>query len=249
MSFDLHGREEHAYDIAVYLESALKIDHEPLALRLRKEIQRRASGVFVWVVLVIAILNREYDHGHVHRLNETLERIPDELNDLFHDILTRETNDVDNTIRCIQWLLFSAEPLYPIELCCAMLIGNSPQAFTNTDISSVTRFDVERYILSCSKSLMETTWHTKSTRPRVQFIHETVVEYLAHVPAMKIISSDDEEDFEGQSHERLKMYCLDYLHIADREGASFALDQDVRSQICISRGREICTSVSAHRSA
>jgi hypothetical protein len=122
ISLNLDGHHGHNRDIAVYIKSALKVDLD--AEKLRAAIQTRSSGVFIWVVLFVAILNREYDHGRVHHLLECVERIPSGLHELFHDILTRDTDNRDETLRCIRWVLFSHRPLSPYKLYRAILTGS-----------------------------------------------------------------------------------------------------------------------------
>lgn len=95
----------------------------------------------MWVVLIASILNREHDHGGFHRLDEALDRIPDGLNDFLHDILTRDSNDIEDSVRCIQWLLFAREQLRPLGLYCAMLI---PSDFKNSSVDVSTRSGLDR---------------------------------------------------------------------------------------------------------
>lgn len=70
ISLILDNNPGHSGDITSYLESALRIERTPFAQRIRANIQARASGVFMWVVLVVSTMNREYDHGRVHCLQK-----------------------------------------------------------------------------------------------------------------------------------------------------------------------------------
>ena len=211
ISLILDGHDGHSQDIAVYLNAALRIERSPFAQDIRATIQARASGVFMWVVLVVAILNREHDHGRVHRLHQKLGEIPNDLYELFHDILTRDCEDSNNTALCIQWLLFSERPLHPAEMYCAILAGSEPQACSDLNISMITEDDIERFIISCSKGLSEIVKATEDTEVRVQFIHESVREYLTSTMALGTIWPSLAHNFEGQSHDQLKSCCLAYL--------------------------------------
>lgn len=111
ISLVLEGQEGHTEDINNYLESALKIGTSESAQNIRKDLQEKSSGVFMWVVLVVDILNQEYDGGRLYTLERRLEQIPAGLHDLFRDILTRDSNDKDELILCIQWVLFAKQPL------------------------------------------------------------------------------------------------------------------------------------------
>ncbi|KAL1598069.1 hypothetical protein SLS59_007079 [Nothophoma quercina] len=55
----LEGQEGHSQDISNYVETELKIGKSKTAQRVRAELQEKASGIFMWVVLVVGILNKE----------------------------------------------------------------------------------------------------------------------------------------------------------------------------------------------
>ena len=82
----LEGQEGHTQDIANYLESELKIGQSKIAQQIRSELQEKASGIFMWVVLVVGILNKEHDRGRIHALRRRLQEIPGDLHELFYDI-------------------------------------------------------------------------------------------------------------------------------------------------------------------
>jgi hypothetical protein len=54
------------------------------------KLRERASDIFLWVLLVVQILNKEYDHGRIYALRKKLNEIPDGLDKLFDEILTRD---------------------------------------------------------------------------------------------------------------------------------------------------------------
>lgn len=51
----LESQEEHTRDISNYLETELRIGQSRVAQRVRAELQEKASGVFMWVVIVVKI--------------------------------------------------------------------------------------------------------------------------------------------------------------------------------------------------
>ncbi|KAK1585010.1 uncharacterized protein LY79DRAFT_704988 [Colletotrichum navitas] len=89
-SLILEGQEGHKDDIVKYVLSELRIGTSKIAQQVRHELQEKASGVFMWVVLVVGILNKEYDGGRLHRLRQRLRELPGDLNTLFRDILIRD---------------------------------------------------------------------------------------------------------------------------------------------------------------
>ncbi|KAL1969787.1 hypothetical protein VTN77DRAFT_7296 [Rasamsonia byssochlamydoides] len=165
--------EGHSQDISNYLQSELRIGRSQQAEQIRAEILKKASGIFMWVVLVVQILNREYDNGRIHALKRRLQDIPTDLHELFRDILTRDCQNQDELLLSIQWILFAKRPLKPEELYFAIISGIEPRDPNVFDLSQVTQEDMGRFILSSSKGLAETTISKSRT---VQFIHESVRE-------------------------------------------------------------------------
>ncbi|KAF5497543.1 Vegetative incompatibility protein HET-E-1 [Colletotrichum siamense] len=107
VSLVLEGQQGHQDDIANYVSSELKIGDSKVAQQIRHDLQEKASGVFMWVVLVVDILNKEHDGGRMHQLRKQLQDIPGDLNELFRDILVRDDRRRRDLLLCIQWVLFA----------------------------------------------------------------------------------------------------------------------------------------------
>lgn len=206
----LEGQEGHSQDITSYIETELKIGKSKVAQQVRAELQEKASGIFMWVVLVVGILNKESDRGQVHALRRKLREIPGDLHELFHDILTRDTHNKDGLVLCIQWILFAKQPLSPEQLYHAILSGIDLEAVTEWDPEEITQDVVKRFILDSSKGLAEAT---ASKEQRVQFIHESVRDFLLKENGLGKIWPELGSNFQGQSHERLKQCCFNYISI------------------------------------
>jgi ankyrin repeat protein len=204
----LEGQEGHTQDIANYLETELRIGHSKLAEEIREDLQKKASGIFIWVVLVVEILNKEFDSGRPQALRRRIQEIPPDLHELFHDILTRDGQGKDELLLCIQWILFARRPLTPTELYFAILSAGEPDDLKSWDRDLITSQIMEKFILSSSKGLAEIT---KSTIPTVQFIHESVIDYLLKGNGLGKIWPELGENFRGISHEELKQRCLGYI--------------------------------------
>jgi ankyrin repeat protein len=209
----LEGQQGHSQDIINYLETELKIGTSPLAQQIRNELQEKASGTFMWVVLVISILNKEHDRGQIHALQRTLREIPSDLHELFRNILTRDLHNKDGLVLCIQWVLFAKYPLSPEELYFAILSGIDPKAVSEWDPNEITKDVIIRFILDSSKGLAEVT---SSTHQRVQFIHESVRDFLLKEDGLGNIWSELGTNLQGQSHEQLKQCCLTYMKTPKR---------------------------------
>ena len=202
---DQHG---HFQDIEKYLSNALRAGKGKHVEQIRDEIRDRASGVFLWVVLVVKILNKAIDHGHVHALRKKLQEIPDDLNELFRRILTRDRQNMDEMKLCIQWILYSNLPLKPEELYFAMLSGLEPdEPLRPWDPDEISTEDMNLFILSSSKGLAEIT---KTKAGTVQFIHESVRDFLLKENGLGQIWADLEVNASGLSHNRLKECCFNY---------------------------------------
>ena len=210
LSLVLEGQEGHIQDITNYINSELKIGHSKLAEQIRVELQEKASGVFMWVVLVVDILNKEHDGGRIHVLRKRLRDIPSDLHKLFRDILTRDHHNRSELLLCIQWLLFARQPLKPEQLYFAILSGIQSEDLSKWDSEEITIDIMKRFILNSSKGLAEIT---RSKAPSVQFIHESVRDFLLKENGLRELWSDLGSNFQGHSHEQLRQCCLNYMSI------------------------------------
>jgi ankyrin repeat protein len=206
----LEGEEGHKQDIINYIESELTIGKSKIAQQIRAELREKASGIFMWVVLVVGILNKEFDDGQVHTLRRKLKAIPGDLHELFRDILTRDLDNKDRLVLCIQWVLFAKQPLSPKQLYHALLQSTNPNAVSEWDPREITKDDIKRFLLNSSKGLTESTVSKES---KVQFIHESVRDFLLKENGLGKIWPEYGNNFHGQSHDRLKQCCLDYISI------------------------------------
>ncbi|KAG4441488.1 hypothetical protein IFR05_003015 [Cadophora sp. M221] len=210
LELELGKQQGHSQDITNYVETELKIGKSKAAQQIRVELQEKASGIFMWVVLVVGILNKAYDCGYVHTLRRKLQEIPGDLHELFRDILTRDTHNKDELVLCIQWILFSKQPLSPEQLHHAILSGVNLEAVAECDPEEITKDVVKRFILDSSKGLAEAT---ASKEQRVQFIHESVRDFLLKENGLGKIWPELGSNFQGQSHDRLKQCCFNYISI------------------------------------
>ncbi|KAK7990996.1 hypothetical protein PG990_015276 [Apiospora arundinis] len=208
-SIILESREEHRQDIASYVDSALQIGPGKMVDEIKYDLQEKSSGVFMWVVLVVDILQTEYDKGGKHYLRERLRQIPGDLHRLFHEILTRDPNNTPGLLLCIQWVLFARQPLTPKQLYFAIISGVQPANLGVCHTEDITDDDIGKFLLNNSKGLAEST---KSKSPTIQFIHESVRDFLLKGNGLQEVWPDAGSNIQGQSHEALKQACLAYLN-------------------------------------
>ncbi|RYP71976.1 hypothetical protein DL770_008038 [Monosporascus sp. CRB-9-2] len=223
----LEGQEGHSQDIVDYLKSELHIGNSKLAQTIRHEMLERASGIFMWVVLVVQILNKEFDDGNIHALRRKLNEIPSDLHELFQKILTRDKRNTDQLLLCIQWVLFSKRPLSPEELYFAILSrsdDNESLLSHAWEQEEITRDDIRKFIVSSSKGLAEVTL---SKKPTAQFIHESVRDYLLRDEGLSKVWPGLGKDFSWTSHDVLKICCLNYINTMGAETGITDLESDV----------------------
>jgi nucleoside phosphorylase len=209
----LEGQEGHCQDIRDYVQSELKAGSGKLAEQIKAEILEKAAGIFLWVVLVIRILNKECDHGRARAFRDRLREIPKGLEELFKGILKRDNHNIKELILCLEWILYAVRPLKREELYFAILAGVEPKALTAWDSEEHTKQDMEKFILSSSKGLAELT---RSKNQTVQFIHESVRDFLKGY-GLDRLRSDLGGNFRDRSHELLKKCCETYMAIDTSE--------------------------------
>ncbi|KAI1854202.1 hypothetical protein JX266_001343 [Neoarthrinium moseri] len=209
LSFTLEHQGGHSQDIATYLQHRLRLGHSTLDEDIRSQILHKASGVFMWVVLVVSILNTEYDRGRIHALQRRLSQLPENLHTLFRDILSRDKCNQDELLLCMQWTLFSSRPLTPTEIYFAILAGVEPGLSFEWFWGDLNEQIIERFISDCSKGLVEITG--QPGHRVVQFIHESVRTFFLNGNGFREAGLNQGENFEGYSHEQLKRCCEQYV--------------------------------------
>ncbi|KLU85305.1 hypothetical protein MAPG_04333 [Magnaporthiopsis poae ATCC 64411] len=233
LELNLDVQSGHERDIISYLETELKIGKSKAAKEIRSEMLKSASGIFMWVVLVTQILNREFDRGNIHALKKKLKEIPKDLNTLFESILTRDEDNKAQLLSCIQWTLYARRPLGPEELYFAIVPYDSePDELAIRhqpwDPDEITGDQMERFIVSSSKGLVEVT---STKKPTVQFIHESIRDYLFQ-GGLEKVWPELKGDFSSVSHDALKNDCLSYIQQGAFEveaGTSSTGGSDARS--------------------
>lgn len=209
LTFTLEHQGGHSQDIYTYLHHRLCLGNSALDDNIRSHILHKASGVFMWVVLVVSILNREYDSGRLHALQRRLSQLPEDLHALFREILSRDRSNVGELLFCILWVLFSSRPLTPTEIYFAILAGVEPGLSFEWFLGHLREQHIERFILNSSKGLVEVIGHPQNRV--VQFIHESVRTFFLKESGLHEAGLDYVGTFEGYGHEQLKNCCEQYV--------------------------------------
>lgn len=204
--------ESHQQDIESYVRNALKVSSPEIRDELAHEVRRRARDVFLWVVLVVSLLNKESDRGNDHKLRMCLGQIPDGVGGLIEDAILARGKDERACANT---------PLDPIRTSTSDTVrAGHAVLHTNDDLNAQTpispkpnRNQIDAFILNASKGLAEIVPTDEIFRDRVQFIHETVREYLIE-GGMRRLHVSFGSNLEGMCHDILGRTCVNYMSIA-----------------------------------
>ena len=179
----------HEMDITRYIRERLRIRDADM----EAEIAERADSVFLWVVIVVSLLNKAYDEGRVEAMRKTLVEIPGDLEKIFSTILERDAADAAETTLMLQWVLLSQRPLKPQELFAATVRATPPA----TEM-------IQRRITTSSRGLIEVR---KGDAESVQFIHLSVSDFLFRNKRLQMLDPTLGPEPVMASHGRLWARC------------------------------------------
>ncbi|KAI6348153.1 hypothetical protein MCOR25_010838, partial [Pyricularia grisea] len=187
---------DHGKDIARYTREWLRVHNEEMEFR----IVEKANHVFLWVIIVVSLLNKAYDEGRIESMKRILEEIPDDLKKLFSNILGDDTDERAETVLMLQWVLLSREELTARQLFAAAVKISLP--------SEPTLELIKRRITTSSKGLIEVRKNEQGT---VQFIHLSVRDFLFRKKILQKLDPTLGEEPIMASHGRLWDYCWQCL--------------------------------------
>ncbi|KAK6343594.1 hypothetical protein TWF730_011187 [Orbilia blumenaviensis] len=210
----LENQPGHMEDLANYVGNRLNIKDTAMMEDLREQILTKAAGVFLWVVLVVDILNEENERGRL-AVRKRLAELPSDLSELFKDMLGRDKKNMEDLLLCILWILYAKRPLTPQEYYHALWAGLSLKDLVDDEIPNITGSDatdvITSSVINSSKGLAEIT---KSKKPTVQFIHESVRDFLIKDKGLHELWPDLGFDWEIPGNDQLKDCCTKYLNHA-----------------------------------
>ncbi|RYP20837.1 hypothetical protein DL765_002571 [Monosporascus sp. GIB2] len=205
----LEDEDEHGTDITRYIKSKLKLANARQADNLRSQIREKSAGVFLWVALVIPMLNKASAKGRVDELQKCLNGIPPGLDNLFEMILTRDHEEMEEFRLCVQWILFAKRPLKLIEYFFAIRSPSSQEVSRSRAAGDLSTEDMCRFVHSSSKGLAEVTkTRNKDKMPTIQFIHESVRDFFLIKHGDRRLWPNMDGRFVAYSHEVLRDRCL-----------------------------------------
>lgn len=120
---EIHMEYKNERDIEIYVHTKLgsgNADEE--TLELETMVVHKASGVFLWVVLIIEMLLKAQDDGESNgRMQQILTSTPAQLDELFaQNLRTLNAAEKKEAFTMMQWVLLSEVPLEVELLRCAL---------------------------------------------------------------------------------------------------------------------------------
>ncbi|KAK5994160.1 Putative ankyrin repeat protein [Cladobotryum mycophilum] len=209
----LEDQQGHKTDIETYVKSRLQLDRGALFDNIKTKIVDKSSGVFMWVVLAVGILNKELQYGELPRIETRMKELPEQLGDLFKDVLGRDKQNMDTLLLCIQLILFARRPLEPEEFYFIISSGLYGETTLQCDAIEPSKDSMCRFVINYTKGLAEVTESGSGT---VQFIHESIRDFLIKENGIRKLwpSATQGVYLDSFSHDQLKKCCYAHLKFA-----------------------------------
>ena len=217
----LNLEDDNAHDISTYVRSKTKhlvaASDASIYTGFVQSIVDRADGVFLWVILVTEELLDGWESSDtISQLSQRLAHIPKELDQFFGRMLEKipeaKINDALAIFRCV---LGARRPLTILELQSAVTFGsssfNSLAEWYASGLVVTGNDAIQRRIQSCCGGLLEVV----GSSLRVQFIHQSVREFLATTTLFTSPFLRQEKFAEEIQQEHLFNACINYLSIQE----------------------------------
>lgn len=222
--FVLERHPGHIADMETFARSRLQIGD--LGEDLIPDIITKSGGIFLWVVLVVQILNDDYKRGGLS-IRRKLRDTPKELSELFRNMLLRDDRSKRQLCISLIWVLLAFEPLEPKAFCHAVWAGRKHYGDADNEPPSIealgTGEQVSNLVTGSSKGLIEIAGgstgsdgiYNQNRKTFVQFIHESVRDFLVKDRGLQSLWADLGPSWAEQGHDRLKNYCRQYLALPE----------------------------------
>ena len=179
-------------DIALYVDRELVLPNYGDIGEIKTQTVGKASGVFLWVVLVVKRLRTAWDKGSLPRqIRQILEELPPKLEDLYSHIVGSMTEEqLKLTSQIAHLVLFVKTPLSPNDLDIILALTSGPSEHSLIEIASNSPINTQAlsrfraYLTEATGGLFEVSMSTSTMF--VQVIHETVRGFLRSVGAQDL---------------------------------------------------------------
>ncbi|KAL0262312.1 hypothetical protein SLS55_003755 [Diplodia seriata] len=221
--------DENAEDIDRIVGTELRSEfNENEAQILENDIIQKANGMFQWATLVTNSVVETYrETGQsLDALRDMIGRLPPDLHALYDSLLgTLQGSEKNQAIKLLNWILFAVAHLELHDLQHALVIDTNTTAGSVSEIPKSPLFvDVSRAVKTLSRGLAEVKGH--DDRVTVQFIHQSVLDYLKADGLAKLIGVGKRSEAFGYAHFQLSRSCIRYLMMEDLVDAINDLEHD-----------------------
>lgn len=208
-SIELALEQQQHSDIAIFVRGRLNVGEDPL--NLAEKVIDKANGVFIWVVLVIGLLNDDLSSGNIYQVDQRLQSLPQGMSELLEEIVLQGADeDVHRFRLSIYWLLYRYGNMTPGVFYLAMTTGLcdaglAPESAYTTASKDIPDEYLKRFVINCSRGLAEVTESNT-----VELVHETVRQFLSsHDGRWKLRAGLDLQS-ESRASDVMKCICLRY---------------------------------------
>ncbi|KAI9889651.1 MAG: hypothetical protein M1814_005052 [Vezdaea aestivalis] len=198
---------EHNDDITVYVQDKLRVQD----VQMKQQLLEKANGIFMWVILVVQLLNSAFDQGDLQAMRQQMEDVPRDLDGLFSLMLERDNKHIKETVLMFQWMLFKQQRLCPEGLYAAVLAASRPKDLQLLDKSEHSLQIIKNFITRTSRGLIEIKKPPQGKRDHTQFIHQTVDDFLIRNKRLQQLDPSLEGQVTALSHDRLVDCCISYI--------------------------------------
>jgi hypothetical protein len=232
-------------DIQKYIQTKMTaLQAEESIADLRGQILSKANGIFLWVVIVVEILLKDWDNGKTAKeMEKTLRKVPSQLSQLFETLFqSLKADERPAAVTLFQLVLLTDRRWDPQQLCCALAFSSqrsfqSLQACYDAE-GPMSDIQCSRRIRNLSRGLVEvkglpsTLNQNDSSQEgkndasaNVQFIHETVRELFMHENGFAILDNSLKSTAIGDGHCTVLRTCFNILSVHEFK---LALEKELR---------------------
>ena len=222
----LHTANDISAFVGAKLGRLFSASEGQIFLELQREIIIKADGIFLWVVLVVEeLLQGREEADTVAELRRRLSAIPSDLSDFFKRIMWKINKDYySEAVTIFNVVLCAMRPLTLAEFRYAMAFGSvhgfaSQSDMQNSEDIVQNDHEMEKRIRSRSGGLVE----LESSRHTIQFIHQTVIDFLLAGINFET-RPDPGEISSAKGHQFLLRACIQYLSISELKRFNFNHD-------------------------
>ncbi|TKX18885.1 NACHT domain-containing protein 8 [Elsinoe australis] len=181
-SIILENYSGHREDMAQYIDSKLDLEDPTYRDQVRTKMLEKARGIFLWIVVVVQVINRDDEKGDLHSILKRIDDTPDDIKSLLDrivpDVAPNESGEGDSFWLCMSWIAHARRPLSLDELYWAIVSSNPDNSWEHWSSDLVSRSIMERFVTTASRGLVE---ETENSPQIMEYIHETVREYFSNI--------------------------------------------------------------------